>query len=276
MPPVFEFHQGTLPLLISIPHAGTKLPGDIARRLSEDARAVPDTDWHVEKLYAFAARMGASVLKANYSRYVVDLNRPTDGRLLYPGQRETGLCPLATFDGAPLYAPGDAPTAEEIARRVEQYWKPYHEKLSATLTALRAQHGHALLWDAHSIRAEIPALFEGRLPDFNLGTGTGTGTGIGIGTGNDASCPPDIAAALLAAAQGAEGFSAVLNGRFKGGYITRHYGRPAENIIAVQLELSQRAYMQENKPRQWNASRAEAARQVIEKLLRVLLERASG
>lgn len=264
MPPVFEFHQGTLPLLISIPHAGTKLPEDIARRLSEDARAVPDTDWHVEKLYAFAARMGASVLKANYSRYVVDLNRPTDGRLLYPGQRETGLCPLATFDGAPLYAPGDAPTAQEIARRVEQYWKPYHEKLSATLTALRAQHGLALLWDAHSIRAEIPALFKGRLPDFNLGTG------------HDASCPPDIAAALLTTAQAAAGFTAVLNGRFKGGYITRYYGRPAENIIAVQLELSQRAYMQENKPRQWNASRAEAARQVIEKLLRVLLERASG
>jgi len=257
---VFEFHEGTLPLLISIPHAGTEVPEEIARRLSDTARAVPDTDWHVEKLYAFAATMGASVLKANYSRYVVDLNRGVDGGLLYPGQRETGLCPLTTFDDTPLYSPGDEPTAEEIANRVERYWKPYHEKLAATLTALREQHGYALLWDAHSIRAEVPVLFEGQLPDFNLGTGGGT------------SCPADIAAELLAAAQRAEGFSAVLNGRFKGGFITRHYGRPEEGIIAVQLELSQRAYMEESQPRQWEASRAEAARQVVEKLLRTLLD----
>ena len=262
MVPLFEFQEGTLPLLISIPHAGTELPQDIAGRLSEVARAVPDTDWHVDRLYAFAADMGANVLKANYSRYVVDLNRPTDGGLLYPGQRETGLCPLATFTDAPLYAPGDEPGADEIASRVERYWKPYHDRLSATLASLREQHGFALLWDAHSIRAEVPVLFEGRLPDFNLGTGGGT------------SCPPEIAGALLAAAQRAEGFSAVLNGRFKGGYITRHYGRPQENIIAVQLELTQSAYMDESQPHVWSQSRAEAARQVIEVLLRTLLDSA--
>lgn len=262
MPPVFEFAQGTLPLLVSIPHAGTQVPPEIAQRLSEPARAVPDTDWHVEKLYAFAARMGACVLKANYSRYVVDLNRPTDGALLYPGQRETGLCPLMTFADVPLYAPGDEPGADEVAARVERYWKPYHDTLATTLAALRQQHGYALLWDAHSIRAEVPVLFEGRLPDFNLGTGGGT------------SCPPDIASAVLAVAQRAEGFSAVLNGRFKGGYISRHYGRPEENVIAVQLELTQSAYMEESDPLTWNADRAEAARRVIEELLNTLLESA--
>lgn len=259
---VFEFHEGSLPLLISIPHAGTALPEDIAARLSEEARAVPDTDWHVEKLYAFAADMGASVLKANYSRYVVDLNRPTDGALLYPGQRETGLCPLTTFADTPLYAPGDEPTADEVVRRVAQYWTPYHEKLSATLAGLREKHGVAVLWDAHSIRAEVPVLFQGRLPDFNLGTGGGS------------SCPPDIAEAVLAAAQTAEGFSAVLNGRFKGGYITRHYGRPEEGVIAMQLELTQAAYMDESQPHLWSDRRAEAARQVIETLLRTLLHAA--
>lgn len=262
MPSVFDFTQGTLPLLVSIPHAGTQVPEEIAGRLSEPARAVPDTDWHVEKLYAFAADMGASVLKANHSRYVVDLNRPTDGGLLYPGQRETGLCPLTTFDDAPLYAPGDEPGPAEIAQRVERYWKPYHEKLASTLAVLRQQHGYALLWDAHSIRAQVPVLFEGRLPDFNLGTGGGT------------SCPPEIAQSLLAEAQRAEGFTAVLNGRFKGGYITRRYGQPQEDVIAVQLELAQSAYMDETQPRLWDANRAEAARQVIERLLRTLLDAA--
>ena len=262
MSPVFEFVPGTLPLLISIPHAGTQVPEDIAQRLRPPARPLPDTDWHVDKLYAFAANMGANTLKANFSRYVVDLNRGTDGGLLYPGQRETGLCPLTTFDDAPLYAPGDAPGPAEIAQRVEQYWKPYHEKLASTLAALRAEHGYALLWDAHSIRARVPVLFEGRLPDFNLGTGGGT------------ACPPEIASELLATAQTAHGFSAVLNGRFKGGYITRHYGRPEEGIIAVQLELAQSAYMEEGRPQVWDANRAEAARQVIERLLRVLLDSA--
>jgi len=257
---VYEFSEGSLPLLVSIPHAGTALPEPIARRLSPPARAVPDTDWHVEKLYAFASAMGASVLKANFSRYVVDLNRPTDGGLLYPGQRETGLCPLITFRDEPLYAPGDEPGTAEIAARVEAYWKPYHDKLAATLAALKARHGFAVLWDAHSIRAEVPVLFEGRLPDFNLGTGGGT------------ACPAEIAEALLAVAARAEGFTAVLDGRFKGGYITRHYGRPEEGIIAVQLELAQSAYMEQNRPSLWDADRAEPARAVIEQLLRVAVE----
>ncbi|MCH8686033.1 N-formylglutamate deformylase [Pedomonas mirosovicensis] len=262
MTPVFDFAQGTLPLLISIPHAGTELPDALRQRLSPPARAVPDTDWHVEKLYAFAAAMGASVLKANYSRYVVDLNRPTDGALLYPGQRETGLCPLITFNDEPLYAPGDEPGAEEVAERVTAYWKPYHDRLAATLEAIKARHGFAVLWDAHSIRSRVPVLFEGRLPDFNLGTGAGT------------ACPAEVAEDLLAVARSADGFSAVLNGRFKGGYITRHYGRPEDNIIAVQLELAQSAYMDEGQPLLWDASRAEAAQQVIERLLRALVERA--
>jgi N-formylglutamate deformylase len=235
-PPPFTFHQGTRPLLISMPHAGTYVPPALAARFTEEARQVPDTDWHMERLYAFAKGLGASILVATHSRYVVDLNRPPDGASLYPGQSVTGLCPVDTFDDTPIYAQGGLPDEAEIAERREVVWAPYHAQLRAELDRIRAQHGVAVLWDAHSIRSVLPRFFEGKLPDLNLGTADG------------ASCDPGLAQELLGIAETAPGYTGVLNGRFKGGYITRHYGEPARNIHAVQLEMTQCSYMQEALP----------------------------
>ena len=235
--PPFRFRQGTQPLLISMPHVGTHVPPALAARLTPEARQVPDTDWHLERLYDFADALGASVLVATHSRYVIDLNRPPDGASLYPGQSVTGLCPIDTFDSTPIYAdPADGPSAAEIAARRDAIWAPYHAKLAEELARLRAVHGVAALWDAHSIRSVLPRFFEGRLPDLNLGTGGGT------------SCAPELAEQLLAIGKAATGYSAVLNGRFTGGHITRQHGRPAEGIHAVQLEMTQASYMQEQLP----------------------------
>lgn len=236
-PAPFLFHQGTAPLLISMPHAGTHVPPAIAARLTPEARQVPDTDWHLPRLYDFAQALGASILVATHSRYVVDLNRPPDGTSLYPGQSVTGLCPVDSFDDRPLYTRADdTPGDAEVAARRQTYWQPYHAQLRAELERMRAAHGVAVLWDAHSIRSVLPRFFEGRLPDLNLGTGDGI------------SCDPALAQTLLGEARAATAYTAVLNGRFKGGHITRHYGAPARNIHAVQLEMTQCSYMQEAPP----------------------------
>ena len=234
--PPFRFRRGTRPLLISMPHVGTHVPPQLAARLSDEARHVPDTDWHLERLYDFADELGASVLVATHSRYVVDLNRPPDGASLYPGQSVTGLCPLDTFDDTPLYPAGDVPDDVEIAERREAIWQPYHRQLADELARIKAQHGIAVLWDAHSIRSVLPRFFEGKLTDLNLGTAQG------------ASCDPALAQALLGIAKEATGFTSVLNGRFTGGYITRHHGQPAQGVHAVQLEMTQCSYMQEALP----------------------------
>ncbi|MET3383778.1 MULTISPECIES: N-formylglutamate deformylase [Variovorax] len=235
--PPFRFRQGTRPLLISMPHVGTHVPPALAARLTEEARHVPDTDWHLERLYDFADELGASVLVATHSRYVIDLNRPPDGASLYPGQSVTGLCPVDTFDDTPVYAnPGDLPGDAETAERRDAIWQPYHAKLAEELARIRAQHGVAALWDAHSIRSVLPRFFEGKLPDLNLGTGKGI------------SCDPALAQTLLGIAESATGYTGVLNGRFTGGYITRNYGNPAQNVHAVQLEMTQSSYMQEALP----------------------------
>ncbi|MDE1184556.1 N-formylglutamate deformylase [Paraburkholderia sp.] len=233
--PVFTLHRGTLPLLISIPHVGTQIPDDIAATMNPVAMRTDDCDWHLDRLYAFAQRMGASMLIPTYARYVIDLNRPPDGANLYPGQDTTGLLPVDTFDKAPLYRDGHLPDEAEVARRRDVYWKPYHDALSAEIAALKARHGHVLLWEAHSIRSHVPRFFEGRLPDFNFGTSNGESAGSGMGE----------ALVEVVNRVGGGAFSAVANGRFKGGFITREYGVPKEGVHAVQLELSQVTYMDE-------------------------------
>ncbi|MBS0466656.1 MAG: N-formylglutamate deformylase [Proteobacteria bacterium] len=256
----FLFRQGAAPLLISMPHVGTHLPPAIAARLTPEARQVPDTDWHLERLYGFARDLGASILVATHSRYVVDLNRPPDGASLYPGQSVTSLCPVDTFDDTPLYAnPAGVPGDAEVTARRDTYWAPYHAQLRAELERMRAAHGVAVLWDAHSIRSVLPRFFEGRLPDLNLGTADG------------ASCDQALAQALLAEASAATGYSAVLNGRFKGGYITRHYGAPARNIHAVQLELTQCSYMQEALPFAYLPEAAAGVQPHLERMLQAAL-----
>lgn len=230
---VCTLHQGHAPLLISLPHDGSALPDGFDERLTASARRVPDTDWHVSRLYDFARELGASILVPRFSRYVVDLNRPPDDVSLYPGQNTTGLCPTVQFSGEPVYLPGQEPDAREIAARVQAWWQPYHAALQQELVRLRARHGRAVLWEGHSIRSVVPFLFEGRLPDFNIGTAAGT------------SCSPALQARLAAVMEAQNDYSHVFNGRFKGGYITRHYGRPAEGVEAVQLELAQLNYMDE-------------------------------
>ena len=231
---IYELHQGTAPLLVSLPHDGTALPDAIAARLTDKARGVPDTDWHVSRLYDFSRGLGASILVPRFSRYVIDLNRGEDDVSLYPGQNTTGLVPLVGFDGEPLYLPGQAPDEDEVRARVDAYWRPYHAALRDELARLRAAHGRVLLWEGHSIRGTLPFLFDGALTDLNLGTAAG------------ASCRPQLQQRLAAVLEGQGQYSHVVNGRFKGGYITRHYGDPAAGVDAVQLEIAQRAYMDED------------------------------
>jgi len=231
----FSLHRGSAPLLISLPHDGSFIPDDIATRMRPAARRSPDTDWHVSRLYgALAESLGASVLKPKASRYVVDLNRPADGHALYPGQRETGLVSTIGFDGEPLYVEGMEPDAAEVQQRIATFWQPYHQALAGELRRLLAEHGRVVLWEGHSIRSHVPMLFEGRLPDFNLGTAAG------------ASCSPALQAKLHDRLSAQSRYSFAVNGRFKGGYITRQYGRPDTGVQAVQLELSQLNYMDED------------------------------
>lgn len=260
---MIEAHAGSTPLVLSMPHVGRDFPPDLAARLTPRALAVPDTDWHVERLYAFARERGAAWLEPRMSRYVVDLNRPPDDAALYAGQVSTGLCPRETFDGEPLYL-GAGPSATEIAARRAEYWQPYHAALAALLDAARARHGYAVLLDAHSIRSEVPRLFPGRLPDINLGTNDGR------------SCDPALARAVVAVVGAQSAFSHVLDGRFKGGYITRHYGNPAGGVHALQIELAQRAYMDEPAAAYDAARAAPLARLLAEVVAALLAFRPAG
>ena len=230
---VFDLHRGTAPLVVSLPHAGRTIPPALASRLVERALAVEDTDWHLEQLYGFARDLGASLLVPRLSRYVIDLNRPPENAPMYPGANNTELVPTRFFSGHPLYREGHVPDEAEIARRRDAYWRPYHEALAGELARLRDGHGVAVIWDGHSIQAELPWLFAGRLPDLNLGTAAG------------ASCAPQLRATLMDVLAAQSSFSHVTDGRFQGGYITRRYGRPADRIHAIQLEMALSTYMDE-------------------------------
>jgi len=257
----YRFTAGTVPLLISVPHCGTVLPDAIAARLTADARMLHDTDWHVDRLYDFAASLGIGMIAATHSRLVVDLNRDPTGTPLYPGADNTEICPLRGFNGQPLYAPGAEPDAAEVAARIESVWRPYHARLAAELDALKARHGVAVLWDAHSIASRVPRFFEGRLPDLNLGTNSGR------------SAAPEIVAAAEAALSDASGFTFVRDGRFKGGFITRHFGCPAEGLHALQLEMAQIAYMEEQPPYAYDVGKAERIRPALRAALAAILAR---
>ncbi len=259
---LFEFVTGDAPLLVSFPHSGTYLPPEISARMTENGHAIPDTDWHVPMLYDFLNEIGASRIVATHSRYVIDLNRPPDSAALYPGQKNTGLVPVETFAGQPLYRPGAAPDEAEKAARRARYFAPYHDALQAELDRIRARHGYALLWDAHSIASEVPALFDGHLPDLNIGTNA------------DGSAPREIGEALLAAGQ-ASGYGCVLNGRFKGGHITRHYGKADSRVFAVQLEMAQAIYMNERPPYALNDRRVPRVRDAVRRLVETYLETAA-
>jgi N-formylglutamate deformylase len=232
----FSFKAGTLPLLVSMPHAGTDIPDDVAASLMPCAAARADTDWHLPELYGFLDEMGASRLSARWSRYLIDLNRPPENTNLYPGQDTTGLCPVDTFGRERLYRQGMEPDEAEVKRRLERYWRPYHDQLRAELERLLAEHGRVVLWDAHSIASRVPRFFDGRLPDLNFGTADGK------------SCSQQLEGAMIKLVDSQDQFSFVFNGRFKGGHITRHYGNPAGGVHAIQLEMAQCLYMDEAAP----------------------------
>jgi N-formylglutamate deformylase len=257
-PATYTLHRGDRPLLVSLPHVGTEIPSDQRSRYVERALASEDTDWFLERLYGFVAERGASLIVPRFSRYLIDLNRPSENAPMYPGVNNTELCPTRFFTGDPLYRTGQAPDAAEIARRVREYWMPYHDALRDELARLRAAHGHAVLFDGHSIRSELPWLFEGRLPDMNVGTVDG------------ASCAPSLRAAVAAVFAAQSGFSHVLDGRFKGGHITRHFGRPQQGVHAVQLEMCFSAYMDETPPYRWHDARAAQVSPLLRTLVGVL------
>jgi N-formylglutamate deformylase len=256
---VFTLHCGSAPLLVSLPHVGTEIPEALRERLVPRALAVEDTDWHLERLYGFAREIGASVLVPRHSRYVVDLNRPPGNAPMYPGVNNTELCPTRFFSGEPLYREGHAPGTAEIALRVERYWRPYHDALAGELRRVKRAHGHVVLWDGHSIQSTLPWLFEGRLPDLNLGTANG------------ASCAPGLRERLMGVLDAQAEFSHVTDGRFKGGYITREYGRPEAGVHAVQLEMCWSCYMAEAAPYELEQLRSERLAPLLRQLLETTL-----
>ena len=256
---LYSCTRGGSPLVLSIPHSGRRVPGPIAARMTPEARELPDTDWRVDELYDFAPDLDATVVRANYSRYVVDLNRPPDGAPLYPGQAVTGLCPATRFDGGAVYAPGREPDDAEIERRRILYWQPYHDRLTEELERVRDQHGTAVLYDCHSIASVVPRLFAGRLPALNLGTNRGR------------SCAPALQERVVAVLAGS-GHEFAVNGRFVGGFITRRYGQAERGLHALQMEIAQHAYMDGAAPETYSRSRAATLRSCLRRILHALLE----
>jgi N-formylglutamate amidohydrolase len=257
---LWQMACGDSPLIVSVPHAGRHVPDAIALRLAPPARGVPDTDWHVDELYRFVAATGATLIAATHSRYVVDLNRDPSGAALYPGADNTELCPTRTFAGEPVYLSGEEPGEGEIAARRATFFDPYHARLAGEIARVRGRHGFAVLLDGHSIGSHVPRFFAGRLPDLNLGTNDG------------ASCAPSVQALAADVVSAASAFTHVVNGRFKGGYITRRYGAPADGIHALQLEMAQGAYMDEADPESFDATRAVPLARVLERLAIALSE----
>jgi N-formylglutamate deformylase len=256
----FMLNEGAAPLLVSMPHIGTDVPPELRADFVPRALAVEDTDWHLDRLYNALTSLDATVLRPRHSRYVIDLNRPPDDAPMYPGASNTELCPTRFFNGDALYLPGREPGAQERARRREAYWQPYHDALRSQIDRIRARHGFVLLWDAHSIRSEIPWLFDGVLPDLN------------IGTANGASADSRVADTVAAAAARYADVSYVVNGRFKGGYITRHYGDPSAHVHAVQLEMCQNLYMSEEAPYAYNPELAAGVQPVLKDMLSSALD----
>ncbi len=244
--------EGDGPVILSIPHGAPFLPADVVDDLNDRGRAIADTDWHVAQLYD-GLLPGATTVQASFHRYVIDANRPPDDASLYPGQNTTGLVPLTDFDGQPIWA--RAPEEDDIAARLAAFHAPYHEELAAQIARVRARHGVAILWDCHSIRSRIPFLFPGTLPDLSIGTADGT------------SCHPRLAAHVARLAAGSR-YSHVVNGRFKGGWTTRHYGRPETGVHAIQMEIAQSAYLRaEAPPWDYDPARAAPLRNVLAGML---------
>lgn len=251
---VYSLIEGNSPILISMPHNSSTIPTALAERMHPYAQSAPDTDWLLNQLYDFAPALNYSVLKPHYSRYVIDLNRAEDNHNLYPGADTTGLCPVTCFDRRPIYLNQMEPTPAEIEARINRYWRPYHQALQDEVKRLQKTFKHVLVFEAHSIASVVPRFFEGLLPELNLGTASGESCHIQL-----ENAARDVF--------GRSGFDWVQNARFKGGYITRAYGRPHEGVSTLQLEIAQRTYMHEE-----TGSYAEAKAARLKPVLHTLLE----
>jgi len=261
--PVFEVVAGNSPVVLGIPHTGTHVPPAIWERLNDNGKMLADTDWHIERLFA-DLHPGVTRVRATTHRYVIDANRDPEGGSLYPGQNTTDLVPTTDFDAVPIWKDGMAPTAADTAERVAAFHRPYHDALASEIERVRVAHGVAILIDCHSIRSKIPFLFEGTLPDLN------------IGTNNGVTCAPEVEAKVMEIVQ-ASSYSNVLNGRFKGGWTTRHYGRPGDNVHAVQIEIAQSNYLQtESLPFDYALEKADRLREILSAIVRELEKLASG
>ncbi len=258
--PIYALHRGSRPLLVSVPHVGTAIPAELRALYVPRALDAEDTDWLLDEVYAFARDLGASLLVPHYSRYVIDLNRPPGDAPMYPGVNNTELCPTHFFTGDPLYREGCEPDDSQIAHRIATYWRPYHDALAGELARIKAEHGHAVLWDGHSIKSELPWLFEGRLPALNLGTANGQ------------ACAAGLRDRLKAVLDAQGDYTQIVDGRFKGGHITRQYGCPADGIHAVQMEMCWNTYMAETSPFKLDPARLDRLQPLLRKLLQTSLE----
>lgn len=264
MSDVFEVRRGSSPVVLGFPHTGIDVPADIVDRLNDNGLKLADTDWHLHRLYE-GLLPNATVVRATFHRYVIDANRDPEGISLYPGQNTTTLVPLTDFDGQPIWKEGAEPTEADIVARRDAFHRPYHAALAAEVERVRAEHGVAVLYDCHSIRSRIPFLFDGRLPDFNIGTDGGV------------TCDAAIETATVAASAAAEGYTHVLNGRFRGGWTTRHYGRPRDNVHAIQMELAQVNYLAtETVPFAYDEARADQVRAPLKTILERIEQVAFG
>jgi len=253
----YTLTTGNIGVLISMPHNGQLIPTNIADTMTSTAKNVPDTDWYMDKLYDFASAMGAYIISPKYSRYVIDLNRASNGKVLYANANNTELCPTTAFDLSPLYLESKQPTEQEISERIRHYWQPYHQELASTLTHLKQKYHKVVLLDAHSILSTVPRFFEGKLPDFNFGNADGV------------SCDAELMRRI--ALLDLSPYTSISNGRFKGGYITRAYGTPEENIHAIQLELSQYTYMDEPSDH-YNEQKAAQVKVKLKEILQCLID----
>ncbi|MFQ3248962.1 N-formylglutamate deformylase [Glaciecola sp.] len=250
---VVDIIQGDSPIILGQPHSGTYVPEHIHANLNDLGRQLLDTDWHVPKLYEGLLE-GASIVRANFSRYVIDANRDPKGTNLYPGQNTTTLVPLSSFDGEPIW--NKEPSAEDIQQRLNDYHRVYHQALEAEIARVKSKFGIAVLYDCHSIRSKIPFLFDDQLPDLNVGDNSG------------ASCDPAFTSTLEKVCKNIESHSFVVNGRFKGGWTTRHYGQPQNGVHAIQMELAQRAYLaSELPPFNYDVQKASGLRNVLRDIL---------
>ena len=252
-----EVTRGQGAIVLGLPHTGLDVPPEVWAGLNDRGRELADTDWHIDRLYN-GLRADVTIVRQTVHRYVIDVNRGADDASLYPGQATTGLCPVTDFDGAPIHLPGHAPDSAEVAARIAAHHTPYHAALSTELARIRAMHGVAIVYDCHSIRSRISHLFEGTLPDFNIGTNLST------------SCAPLVEETVEKICRAAPGYATVVNGRFRGGWTTRHHGRPAQGIHAVQMELAQSTYMEEAPPWRWDEGRAARLRATLALVLDAL------